>query len=164
MSFSAQDLLDKSTTQPNQPTISVSTPAPAQTSDQGGGFSATDLTGGKPSATATAAPTTGGNIFIQPADVQDGANCLRAYRYALDRPDPNARLAVSGVGTISAPEQPKSFMGRYAKWLENVSDDIKYGTDHTGVGSVLKSLGAHGVYRGAPKQSVILWRLSLLVF
>jgi hypothetical protein len=42
-------------------------------------------------------------------------------------------------------------MGRYAKWLENVSDDIKYGTDHTGVGSVLKSLGAHGVYRGAPE-------------
>ena len=151
MSFSAQDLLDKSTTQPNQPTISVSTPAPAQTSDQGGGFSATDLTGGKPSATAPAAPTTGGNIFDQVAQEQTDQNKSAPTATPLNSPDPNARLAVSGVGTISAPEQPKSFMGRYAKWLENVSDDIKYGTDHTGVGSVLKSLRAHGVYRGAPE-------------
>ena len=103
-----------------------------------------------PAPTATPSPNTGSDPYAE-----FGGNVTPpttgATPQPLNSPDPNARFAVSGVGTISAPEQPKSFMGRYAKWLENVSDDIKYGTDHTGVGSVLKSLGAHGVYRGAPE-------------
>ena len=107
----------------------------------------------QPNAVAPAAPPSSagtGNVFDQLA-AQNKPATTDASAQPLNSPDPNARLAVSGVGTISAPEQPKSFMGRYAKWLENVSDDIKYGTDHTGVGSVLKSLEAHGVYRGAPE-------------
>lgn len=107
----------------------------------------------QPNAVAPAAPPSSagtGNVFDQLA-AQNKPATTDASAQPLNSPDPNARFAVSGVGTISAPEQPKSFMGRYAKWLENVSDDIKYGTDHTGVGSVLKSLGAHGVYRGAPE-------------
>jgi hypothetical protein len=37
---------------------------------------------------------------------------------------------------------------RMAQWAQNVSNDIKYGTDTTGVGTVLKKMGAHGVYSG----------------
>ena len=108
----------------------------------------------QPNAVAPAAPPSSagtGNVFDQLAAQNKPPATDASAPQPLNSPDPNARFAVSGVGTISAPEQPKSFMGRYAKWLENVSDDIKYGTDHTGVGSVLKSLGAHGVYRGAPE-------------
>ena len=105
-----------------------------------------------PAPTATPSPNTGSDPYAEfGGSVTPPTTGTNAPTTPLNSPDPNARFAVSGVGTISAPEQPKSFMGRYAKWLENVSDDIKYGTDHTGVGSVLKSLGAHGVYRGAPE-------------
>lgn len=38
------------------------------------------------------------------------------------------------------------------RWAQNVMDDIRYGTDTTGVGSVLKGLGAHGVQYGAPEK------------
>lgn len=46
--------------------------------------------------------------------------------------------------------QPKStgVMDSIAKWTDNVADDIKNGTDKTGVGTVLKKMGAHGVYNG----------------
>lgn len=62
--------------------------------------------------------------------------------------DPNARLAVSGVGTVSATPQPTSYLGKFGRWAENVANDIKYGTDETGIGTVLKKMGAHGVYNG----------------
>lgn len=52
--------------------------------------------------------------------------------------------------TISADTPPSSIGGKLSRWAQNVSDDIKYGTDVTGVGSILKKLGAHGVYDGAP--------------
>ena len=37
-------------------------------------------------------------------------------------------------------------------WANSVSGDIKYGTDVTGVGHVLKAMGAHGVYSGNSKE------------
>src|SRR5580658_3734311 len=56
----------------------------------------------------------------------------------------------SGGNTISADDTPTSLGGKLSRWAQNVADDIKYGTDVTGVGSVLKKLGAHGVYEGEP--------------
>jgi len=53
---------------------------------------------------------------------------------------------------MSAQSQPTSLGGKLAQWAQNVSDDIKYGTDVTGVGSVLKKMGAHGVYNGNSQQ------------
>jgi hypothetical protein len=52
------------------------------------------------------------------------------------------------TATISAVHQPTTFLGKFGRWAENVSNDIKYGTDETGIGTVLKKLGAHGVYNG----------------
>jgi len=52
------------------------------------------------------------------------------------------------VGTIRAADQPTNIRDRFVKWADNVANDIKYGTDITGVGTVLKKMGAHGVYSG----------------
>src|SRR5579872_7595121 len=46
---------------------------------------------------------------------------------------------------ISASPEPTGVSDRIARWTENVANDIKYGTDTTGVGTVLKKMGAHGV-------------------
>src|SRR5579863_7804213 len=55
------------------------------------------------------------------------------------------------VGSISAQPAP-SGMGDYLhRWVTNVQNDIKYGTDTTGVGTLLKKMGAHGVYAGNPE-------------
>lgn len=55
------------------------------------------------------------------------------------------------TATISAVHQPTTFLGKFGRWAENVSNDIKYGTDETGIGTVLKKMGAHGVYMGNPE-------------
>ncbi|MCU1301972.1 MAG: hypothetical protein JWQ87_2256 [Candidatus Sulfotelmatobacter sp.] len=52
------------------------------------------------------------------------------------------------TATISATHEPDSFSGKVEQWTKNVANDIKYGTDTTGVGTVLKKMGAHGVYQG----------------
>jgi hypothetical protein len=59
-----------------------------------------------------------------------------------------APVAPSTNGTIAAVQPPKSVSERIGRWADNVSHDLKYGTDLTGVGSVLQKLGAHGVYNG----------------
>ncbi len=62
-----------------------------------------------------------------------------------------SKASPSPVGpTISADPGPSSIGGKLSRWAQNVADDIKYGTDITGVGTVLKHLGAHGVYEGEP--------------
>lgn len=51
------------------------------------------------------------------------------------------------TGTLSAqPEQ--SSADKAAQWAANVKTDLEHGTDLTGVGHVLKALGAHGLYNG----------------
>lgn len=55
--------------------------------------------------------------------------------------DPSAMRAPADTG----------FTGKIAQWAQNVSNDIKNGTDVTGVGTVLKKMGAHGVYSGEPQ-------------
>jgi hypothetical protein len=49
---------------------------------------------------------------------------------------------------ISATPQPTGIRDRLARWAENVSNDIKFGSDTTGVGTLIKKMGAHGVYNG----------------
>ncbi|MGA7524257.1 MAG: hypothetical protein WBW84_17535 [Acidobacteriaceae bacterium] len=55
------------------------------------------------------------------------------------------------VATMSAIPQPTTVSGKVERWAQNVADDLKYGTDLTGVGTVLKKMGAHGVYSGNPE-------------
>lgn len=45
----------------------------------------------------------------------------------------------------------KDVFGQAARWADQVSNDIKYGTDITGIGAFLKKMGAHGVYTGNPE-------------
>ncbi|MGA2857577.1 MAG: hypothetical protein ABSE40_11950 [Candidatus Sulfotelmatobacter sp.] len=55
---------------------------------------------------------------------------------------------VQPTATISAVHEPQTFIGKFGRWAENVANDIRYGTDETGIGTVLKKMGAHGVYNG----------------
>lgn len=66
-------------------------------------------------------------------------------------PAPQSTGMLSGATSIAAQPEPKSYIGKIARWVENLSDDIKYGTDETGIGTVLKKMGAHGVYSGNPE-------------
>ena len=52
--------------------------------------------------------------------------------------------------TISATPQPSGLAERAERWADNVISDVKHGTDITGIGTVLKKMGAHGVYAGNP--------------
>jgi hypothetical protein len=79
-------------------------------------------------------------------------------------PDPSTLKPVSGSGAppgstpgadqitgMSAAPQSTGWRDSVAKWTDNVMNDIKNGTDLTGVGTVLKKMGAHGVYNGNPE-------------
>ena len=55
------------------------------------------------------------------------------------------------TATISAIKPPAHIGEALEQWANNVSNDLKYGTDITGVGTVLKKMGAHGVYAGNPE-------------
>ena len=59
--------------------------------------------------------------------------------------------AAPPTGYIQATPQPQGIRDSIANWADNVANDIKYGTDITGVGSVLKKMGAQGVYKGNPE-------------
>jgi hypothetical protein len=52
------------------------------------------------------------------------------------------------IATVSAARQPTTMLGKLGQWAEDLSDDLTYGTDITGVGSVLRALGARGIYAG----------------
>ncbi len=68
-------------------------------------------------------------------------------------PDPVASAPVT-ITPDTAPSASVSsgasqgFFDSVKQWSENVANDIKHGTDITGVGTVLKKMGAHGVYSG----------------
>lgn len=51
-------------------------------------------------------------------------------------------------GVLKAEPQSTGIFDSIAKWTDKVQNDIKYGTDTTGIGTVLKKMGAHGVYNG----------------
>lgn len=55
------------------------------------------------------------------------------------------------TATISATPQPTSIADRVQRWADNVSYDLQHGTDLTGIGHVLKAMGAHGLDYGNSK-------------
>jgi hypothetical protein len=50
--------------------------------------------------------------------------------------------------SISAVKQPTTMLGKLGQWAEDLQDDLRYGSDITGVGSVLRAMGARGLYAG----------------
>lgn len=69
-----------------------------------------------------------------------------------DSPEPTGQTpGASQITGISAQPQSTGIRDSIARWSENVMNDIKNGTDVTGVGTILKKMGAHGVYSGAPE-------------
>jgi hypothetical protein len=64
----------------------------------------------------------------------------------------NQQTSPPQIAQISAIHQPTTMIGRLGRWAENVQEDLKYGSDITGVGAVLKAMGAHGLYMGSDSQ------------
>lgn len=54
----------------------------------------------------------------------------------------------SQITGIRATPPASGWREKTERWAQNVADDIKYGTDVTGVGTLLHKMGAHGVYNG----------------
>jgi hypothetical protein len=50
--------------------------------------------------------------------------------------------------TISAYHPPTTLLGKIGEWVDHVQSDLKNGTDQTGIGTVLKAMGAHGLNSG----------------
>jgi hypothetical protein len=65
--------------------------------------------------------------------------------------DPPTSQQPSTPNTISANPEPTGLVDRLNNWAQNVATDIDNGTDTTGIGTILKKMGAHGVYNGNPK-------------
>lgn len=64
------------------------------------------------------------------------------------QPSPSPSQQQSNLATISAQPVPHGALDHVQRWANDVADDIRYGTDRTGIGGLLKSLGANGVYNG----------------
>src|SRR5580700_7388603 len=86
----------------------------------------------------------------QPAGTQSASDGLASTFQQMADTDKQAQ-PVQTTATISAIHEPTTFLGKFGRWAENVSNDMKYGTDETGIGTVLKKMGAHGVYMGNPE-------------
>jgi hypothetical protein len=54
----------------------------------------------------------------------------------------------SSVPTMVSAIPDEGFADKLKNWSSNVTSDLRHGTDLTGVGSVLKALGAHGLDAG----------------
>lgn len=96
-----------------------------------------------------------GAIYSQPAD-GDVDYAALAKQAGSTGYQPPKQLQTSGLNlpsnlTISAAPQATGWRDSFSRWTDNVMNDIKYGTDVTGVGTVLKKMGAHGVYNGNPE-------------
>src|SRR6201986_4124468 len=95
-------------------------------------------------------------VSVPPAGVTFDAPTPAATTVDLSQPSQQSRkpATVSSTpnaaptATIGPLEQPTSISGKVERWANNVAHDLEYGTDLTGVGSVLKAMGAHGVYNG----------------
>lgn len=72
----------------------------------------------------------------------------RISRSGNGQPTPGQTPGANQITGISAQPKPTGWRDALARWTDNVASDIKYGTDLTGVGTVLQKMGAHGVYNG----------------
>lgn len=96
-----------------------------------------------PPTTSTATPSSAPDIWDQ----------LGAKPVSTPTPSgpKNELPAFSQITGISAQPKPTGIADKISTWSEHVMDDIKHGTDITGIGTVLQKMGAHGVYSGEPE-------------
>ena len=48
-------------------------------------------------------------------------------------------------GIVSVDPGPPTLGGKFERWARNLNEDLRDGTDLTGIGTVLKKMGAHGL-------------------
>ena len=101
-----------------------------------GGIAEPEQQQGQSSAPTSAAPTGAASEF---GGVQEPESAT-----------PTATISSAHNPSLAEAVQSKDAGGMLKLWAQNVANDIKYGTDVTGVGTLLKKMGAHGVYMGNP--------------
>lgn len=74
-----------------------------------------------------------------------------ASSFSIEPPSSQFLQPPPGATAMQAQPAPTGIADRLTQWGQNVANDIKNGTDLTGVGTVLKKMGAHGVYQGQPE-------------
>jgi hypothetical protein len=110
----------------------------------------------QPGQTAQAAPVT--DSQPQPTqttpqgqgDIFDQLSSRNASPSTVASPSPSQQTVTPQQPSITATPEPTNVGGQVERWARNLSEDLKYGTDLTGIGTVLKKMGAHGVYSGNP--------------
>jgi hypothetical protein len=88
----------------------------------------------------------------QPQAIPIPAGAMIGQQAQPQQTQPGETPGALQITGISAHPKDDSIGGKLSAWAENVSNDIKNGTDVTGVGTVLKRMGAHGVYNGNSKD------------
>jgi hypothetical protein len=111
---------------------------PTTSPDQGMTFDAAPVT------QATPVDTTGMTFDAAPAKTAITVPSASAA----PAPSASGTLKASPMATMQAPEQPKNAFDHIQQWANNVADDLRYGTDRTGIGSLLKHMGAPGLESG----------------
>ena len=101
-----------------------------------GGIAEPEQQQGQSSAPTSAAPT---GVASEFGGVQEPESAT-----------PTATISSTHNPSLAEAVQSKNVGGMLKLWAQNVANDIKYGTDVTGVGTLLKKMGAHGVYMGNP--------------
>jgi hypothetical protein len=104
----------------------ASTNAPASANDGGMTFDTA------PVKTALTVPPTGG-----PMPTQSSA-----------APPSTGATTPTTMATMSAPTAPTGPLDHIQQWANNVADDLRYGTNRTGIGSLLKHIGAQPLESG----------------
>jgi hypothetical protein len=105
----------------------ASTNAPANANDGGMTFDAA------PAKTAFTVPPSGGSTPRQSS--------------AATPPSTGATTPTT-MATMSAPTAPTGPLDHIQQWANNVADDLRYGTNRTGIGALLKKMGAQGLSSG----------------
>lgn len=80
---------------------------------------------------------------------------------AVQGPQPQPQQQFTPTAIISATPQPTTASGKVERWARNVADDLRYGTDLTGIGTVLKKMGAHGIDSEQPGAGEMIESLPL---
>src|SRR5438876_4103648 len=101
-----------------------------------------------PAAGSNLVPSGKSGVTLDMSTFQPIGGSAQSVQNADDR---DVMRGASQATSIGPPATPSGWRDSLAHWSDNVMSDIRHGTDLTGVGTVLKRMGAHGVFNGNPE-------------
>jgi hypothetical protein len=107
------------------------------------GYSSADIVPAGATSTPASTPSS-----VPPPPPGYSASDIVPAASAAPAPPASAAPKPLPVATMSAPVQPNNAFDHIQQWANSVADDLRYGTDRTGIGSLLKHMGAPGLESG----------------